>query len=108
MSGGALAAAQGPLNVGLHGDQLLVPVAPVMRSVRREVERAVAAARCRVVVAELLVGAQRELLQELGRHAVAAQLVRSAVAAVHPDAGGVLPPAGGLGQRGATLPGRRA
>src|SRR6202044_3177901 len=105
-SGGALSSAERALNVGPHGNQLLVPVTPVMRSVGREVERAVAATRSGVVVPELLIGAQRELLQELGRHAVATQLVRSAVAAVDPDAGVVLHQARNLHHRVVALPGR--
>src|SRR6185437_16964939 len=90
ISGGVGSTAEGPLNIGLHGDELLVPVTPVMRAVGREIEGGVAATRSGVVVAPLLVGAQRELLEELGRHAVAAQVVGGAVAAVHPDAGVVL------------------
>src|SRR6202022_1542428 len=107
-SGGGLTGAQRALNVGLHGDQLLVPVTPVVCSIGWEVERTVVAARGRVVVAELLVGAQRELLQELGRHAVTAKVVGSAVTAVGPNAGVVLHQSRDLANRAVALPRRIA
>src|SRR5690349_1734110 len=54
-----------PLDVGLHRLQLSTPVVPLVRAVGREVEHAVLAARCDVVLLERLVRAEREALEEL-------------------------------------------
>src|SRR5579884_3547435 len=65
VSGRVRCGGQHPLDVGLHGQQLVVPVRPGVRTVGREVEHSVSAAGGNVVVPELLVGAQCEALQEL-------------------------------------------
>ncbi|COX71331.1 Uncharacterised protein [Mycobacterium tuberculosis] len=96
------------LDIGLHGDQLLVPVGPRVCSVGREVKHPVASTVGRVGVPEGLVGAQGEAFQELRRYVVAAEVAGCAVTAVHPDPGVVGDQAGNLNHWVVALPGRVA
>src|SRR5258707_1821870 len=101
--------AEHALDVRLHGLQLATPVTPAVRAVGREVEHPVAAPGPRVGRLEILVGADRQALQELRRNLrvppSAIQICRVAVAAVHPDPGAVRHQATDLPHGVVALPG---
>src|SRR5262245_43991599 len=104
--------AQHPLDIRLHGLQLATPVAPAVGAVGREVEHPVAASGPRVRRLEVLVGADRQALQELRGNLRVAQSgieIRGiAVAAVYPDPGAVGHQPPDLQHGVVTLPGRSA
>jgi hypothetical protein len=79
-----LLAAQGALQIWLHGLELSAPIAPAVGAAAREIEYRVGSASGEVSVLKGYVAGPCDVLEELGRKVGASQFRRGTVAAVDP------------------------